>query len=369
MEIPLVDLKTQYFSIKSEIDEAVGKVLSATAFIGGKFVEEFEKEFSALTQTKYAVAVANGTDALYLGLRALGISRGDEVITPPFTFIATAEAIERAGASVVFADIDERTFNVHPSEIEKKITRKTRAIMPVHIFGQAADMDAINAVAKKHKLAVFEDACQAHGALWNNKPAGTLGKCAAFSFYPSKNLGAYGDGGAFTTNDANLARTMYLLRDHGRKGRYLHTVRGVNSRLDAVQAAILAVKLRYLKKWNESRRKAAEMYYSLFADTPKIVTPAVDSRAYHVYHVYGVLVPKRAKVVDKLKENGVNVGVHYPLPVHLQPAFKHLNIKRGSYPVSERISKSIISLPIYPEITEQQIEYVAETLKKIVKQI
>jgi dTDP-4-amino-4,6-dideoxygalactose transaminase len=369
MNIPLVDLKVQYLSIKSEIDAAVEKVLNSGAFIGGKFVEKFEKDFASSCHTKYAVALASGTDALYLGLRALRIKPGDEVITSPFTFIATAEAIERSSASVVFADIDEKTYNISPAEIEKRITTRTRVIMPVHIFGQPADMTAINSIAKRHNAVVFEDACQSHGALWNGRPAGSLSRCAAFSFYPSKNLGAYGDGGAFTTDSAELARNMRLLRDHGRKGRYLHSVKGVNSRLDALQAAILTVKLRHLNDWNSKRRQAAKLYTRFLADSPEIITPHISDSAQSVFHVYAVRVPKRDRVVAKLEENGIHAGVHYPLPVHLQPAFRHLKIKKGSYPVCERVCRSVISLPIYPEITESQIEFVSETLKRIIRDL
>ena len=369
MNIPLVDLKVQYLSIKSEIDAAVEKVLNSGAFIGGKFVEKFEKDFASSCHTKYAVALASGTDALYLGLRALRIKPGDEVITSPFTFIATAEAIERSSASVVFADIDEKTYNISPAEIEKRITTRTRVIMPIHIFGQPADMTAINSIAKRHNAVVFEDACQSHGALWNGRPAGSLSRCAAFSFYPSKNLGAYGDGGAFTTDSAELARNMRLLRDHGRKGRYLHSVKGVNSRLDALQAAILTVKLRHLNDWNSKRREAAKLYTRFLADSPEIITPHISDSAQSVFHVYAVRVPKRDRVVAKLEENGIHAGVHYPLPVHLQPAFRHLKIKKGSYPVCERVCRSVISLPIYPEITKTQIEFVSETLKRIIRDL
>jgi dTDP-4-amino-4,6-dideoxygalactose transaminase len=369
VEIPFVDLKAQYLSIKREIDAAVKEVLNSAAFIGGKFVQEFEKEFASFCHTKYAVGVASGTDALYLGLRSLSIKPGDEVITSPFTFIATAEAIERSNASVVFADIDEKTYNISPAEIEKRITRRTRVIMPVHIFGQVADMTAINAIARKRGLIVFEDACQAHGALWNGRLAGSLGKCAAFSFYPSKNLGAYGDGGAFTTNSAQLARNMRLLRDHGRKGRYLHSVKGVNSRLDALQAAILSIKLRRLNDWNRKRRQAAKIYNQLLSDSPDIITPHIDEKAQSVFHIYAVRVPGRDRVVAKLKENGINAAVHYPLPIHLQPAFRHLKMKRTSYPVCEQVCKSVISLPIYPEITRSQIEFVCKTLKNAVKKV
>jgi dTDP-4-amino-4,6-dideoxygalactose transaminase len=369
MGIPLVDLKSQYLSIKVEIDAAVQNVLNSGAFIGGKFVEQFEKEFASFCKTKYAVGVASGTDALYLGLRALGLESGDEVITSPFTFIATAEAIERSGAACIFADIDGKTYNISPAEIEKRITRRTRVILPVHIFGQTADMDAIKSMARKRGLIVFEDAAQAHGALWNGRPAGSLGRCTAFSFYPSKNLGADGDGGAFTTDSAFLARKVRLLRDHGRKEKYLHSVKGINSRLDAVQAAILSVKLRHLSEWNRMRRQAARLYSELLSDSPDIITPHIEKKAQSVFHVYAVRVPKRDKVVAKLNESGIGAAVHYPLPVYLQGAFRHLAIKRGSYPVTERVCKSIISLPIYPEITPEQVEFVAETLKRIIRQL
>ena len=363
MDIPLVDLKAQYKSIKPEIDAAIQDVLDNTAFIMGEHVKNFEKTFAEFCSVKNAIGVSNGTTALKLVFSALGIGQGDEVITTPHTFAATVEAILACGAKPVFGEIFEKTYNLAYESIEPLITEKTKAILPVHLYGKMCDMEHIMEIAEKHDLKVIEDACQAHGAEWNGKRAGSYGDAAAFSFYPGKNLGAYGDAGAVTTNNDELAEKIKLMRNHGRKSKYAHSHFGTNERIDALQCAILNVKMKYIEKWTEKRRENAKIYDELLKETEVIVPYNGEPVSKHVYHLYVVRVKNRDEVWKKLNEKGVGAGVHYPIPLHLQPAFKELGYKEGDFPITEKISKEILSLPMYPELTREQIEFVAGELK------
>lgn len=362
MQIPLVDLKAQYNSIKDEIDEAVHRVIDKTSFIMGEEVRKFEEEFALFCKAKYAVGVANGTEALMLALKVCGLTSCDEVITVPNTFIATTEAITMIGAKIVFVDVNPDTYNIDINKIEEKITAKTKAIIPVHLYGQPADMDTINQLAKKYNLKIIEDAAQAHGAKYKGRRVGTLGDIASFSFYPGKNLGAYGDAGAIVTNNEELAQKIAMLRNHGRTKKYLHEVEGFNSRLDALQAAILRVKLRHLEDWNEERRKKAELYNHLFEPFPEIITPKVLENTVPVYHLYVVRVKNRDRLQNILKIKGISTGIHYPLPLHLQPAYSYLGYEEREFPVTEKMSKEILSLPMYAELKEKDIAYICEVI-------
>jgi len=364
MNIPLLDLKKQYLSIKKEIDGAIQDVLNNTQFILGKNVKNFEKEFAKFCDVKYAVGVGSGTDALYLALKSLNISKNNEVIIPVNTFIATAEAITLNGAKPVFVDIDLNTMNINPQKIEKAITKRTKAIIPVHLFGQPVDMDAILKIAKKYNLYVIEDCAQAHGAKYKNKKVGSIGDIGCFSFFPGKNLGAYGDAGIITTNNKKLAQKIYILRNHGRLEKYKHKIEGVNSRLDEIQAAILKIKLKYLKSWNKDRQKNAKIYDKLFKNVNNIITPQIVRDNKSVYYFYVIRVKNRKKTQKRLKEKGVSTGIHYPIPLHLQPAYKYLGYKKGDFLKAEKLSKEILSLPIYPELTERQIKYIFNIIKK-----
>lgn len=362
-KINFVDLKRQYQSIKAEIDEAISRVINGTNFILGDEVEEFEKEFAEFCQTKFCIGVASGTDALFLSLKALDIGPGDEVITVPNTFIATVLAISLTGAKPIFVDINSQTYNIDFQKIEEKITRKTKAIIPVHLYGQPAEMDKILTVAKKYNLKVIEDACQAHGAEYQGRRVGSFGDLAAFSFYPSKNLGAYGDGGAITTNNAELAEKIRMLRNYGQRIKYQHLVKGFNSRLDTLQAAILRVKLKYLDQWNKSRRQNAQLYNQLLVDTD-VITPKEIPGANAVYHLYVIRTQKRDELVKFLSKRNISTVIHYPIPIHLQPAYQDLDYKLGDFPITEKISKEIISLPMFPELTKEEINYVVQSIKE-----
>jgi len=364
MKIPLLDLKKQYLSIKKEIDGAIKKVLDNTQFILGENVQKFEKEFSKFCNVKHAIGVGDGTDALYLAVRALGISEGDEVIIPVNTYIATAEAVTLNGAKPIFVDIDLDTFNIDVENIEKAITKKTKAIIPVHLFGQPADMAPILKIAKKHRLYVIEDCAQAHGAEYKGRRAGSMGDIACFSFFPAKNLGAYGDGGMVITNNSKLAGKLRMLRNHGRKEKYLHKIEGINSRLDEIQAAILRVKLKHLDKWNKARQKNAKIYDKLFKDCEDISVQKVIKDVVPVYYFYAVRVKNRKKIQGKLKKEGVSTGVHYPIPLHLQPAYKHFGYKKGDFPKAEKEAVEVLSLPIYPELMERQIKFIADIIRE-----
>jgi dTDP-4-amino-4,6-dideoxygalactose transaminase len=356
--IPYADLQSQYRSLKPEIDAAVLRVLDSAQFILGEEVTAFEREFSAYCDTSEAVALNSGTSALHLALLAAGIGPGDEVITVPFTFVATTAAILYAGARPVFVDIDPVTYCMAPDQIEQAITPRTRAIMPVHLYGHPADMDPILDVARRRGLTVIEDAAQAHGAVYNGRRCGSIGEMAAFSFYPGKNLGAYGEGGASVTSDPGFAKTMRLLRSWGEERRYEHALKGFNYRMDGIQGAILRVKLRYLEQWTEARRARAAEYQQLFAGTD--VAPPVESPGCrHVYHVFAVRVRNRDAVRAQLQAQQIQTGVHYPIPVHLQPAYSDLGYRQGSFPVTERIAGEVLSLPMFPEMTTAQVEQVA----------
>ncbi len=364
--IPLVDLKAQYESIQEEIDEAIRRVIDATAFIMGPEVRSFEEAFAAYCGVEHAVGVGSGTAALFLALKACGIGPGDEVITTPFTFIATAETIAQVGARPVFVDIDPVTYNLDPERIEAAITPRTRAILPVHLYGQPAEMDTICAIAKAHGLWVIEDAAQAHGARYKGKRVGSLGDIACFSFYPSKNLGAYGDGGAVVTNNAALADRVRSLRDHGRSSKYIHNELGWGLRLDALQAAILKAKLPHLDAWNEARRARARYYAERLADT-EVTVPVALPYVEHVYHCYVVRTARRDEVYEALRARGIGVGLHYPVPLHLQPAFQSLGYAEGAFPISEQCSREVLSLPMYAELTRDQQDAVVQALREAIE--
>lgn len=361
MKIPLLDLQAQYHSIKDEIDAAIMEVLESCRFILGDKVKELEEKIAAYSGVKYGIGVANGTDALILSLEALGIGEGDEVITTSFTFFATTESISRVGARPVFVDIDPKTFNLDVNLIKEKITEKTKAIIPVHLFGQPADMDAIMKLAQKYNLKVIEDACQAIGAEYKGKKIGSFGDTACFSFFPSKNLGGAGDGGMVVANDAQVFEKIRLLRQHGSSKKYCHTILGHNSRLDEIQAAMLLVKLKYLDLWNEKRRKNAYLYNELLKGTD-VITPYEIEDIKHVYHLYVVRAKNRDSLAEKLKQNGIASGVYYPLPLHLQEVYRDLGYQRGDLPESEKASLETLALPLYPEMSEEKVRKVVQIL-------
>lgn len=360
MQIPLVDLHAQYLTIQDEIDEALARVIKHSAFIGGEDLRQFEKEFAAYCEAKACVGVGNGTDALYLTLRALGIGPGDEVITVAHTFIATAETISLTGARPVFVDVREDTMVMDADLLEAAITARTRAIVPVHLYGQPCDMDRIMEIARRHRLKVVEDAAQAHGARWRGRRAGTFGDAGCFSFFPGKNLGAYGDGGAVVSLDENLIQCIRKLANHGRVDKYIHESEGVNSRLDGLNAAVLRVKLRHLDEWNSARRRHAAQYLKLLRGSA--ILPQVDPRAEPVWHLFVIGAPQRDFVLAALQERGIAAGVHYPIPLHRQPAYEHLQISEGDLPITERVAANIISLPLYPEMTADQIVAVSRAV-------
>jgi dTDP-4-amino-4,6-dideoxygalactose transaminase len=364
--IPLADLKAQYLSIKDEIDQAVLSVLGSSQFILGKYVEEFERDFAAYCGVEHALGVNSGTSALHLALLAAGVGPGDEVITVPFTFIATVSAIRYCGARPVFVDIDPQTYNMDPAGLEAAITPRTKVIMPVHLYGQPADMDPILETARRHGLVVIEDACQAHGAEYRGRRAGSLGDIACFSFYPGKNLGAYGEGGAVVTRNAEYAGKIRLLRDWGQSRRYYHDVEAFNYRMDGIQGAILGVKLRHLERWTEARRANAALYRRNLSDGG-IVTPCEMPWARHVYHVFAIRSPKRDALAAALSARQVQTGLHYPVPLHLQKAFAGLGHKAGDFPRAEMVASQVLSLPIFPELTQEQIETVSQAIREEIK--
>ncbi len=362
--IPFLDLKAQYASIKPEVDAAIQKVLDSCGYILGPEVTKFEEEFAAYSGAEIGIGVNTGTSALHLSLLAADIGPGDEVITVPFTFVATVAAIEYTGAKPVFVDIDPRTFNMDAAGLEAAITPRTRAIIPVHLHGLMADMDPILEVAKRHNLLVLEDACQAHGAEYKGRRAGSVGDIAAFSFYPGKNLGAYGEGGMVVTSNPDLARKVRMLRDWGAEKKYHHILKGFNYRLEGIQGAVLRVKLKYLDDWTEGRRRAAAVYDQLLAETG-IVTPHAPSDQRHVYHVYAIRTRQRQAWMDALNAQGIQSGIHYPFPVHLLPAYADLGYKAGDFPHSECAADEVLSLPMFPELTEDQCRIVASAVKAL----
>lgn len=363
-KIPFLDLKRHHADIRSEVDRAIAEVIDSAAFAGGPFVAEFERDFAEYCETRHAIGVASGTDALWLALRGLGIGPGDEVITSPSTFMATAEAISNAGATPVFVDIDPRTYNLDPDLLDAAINEHTKAVIPVHLFGQPADMDPIVSIARANGLFVIEDSCQAHGALYKGRKAGSLADAACFSFYPGKNLGAFGEAGAVTTNDGALAERIRILREHGQTRKYYHSDVGWNSRMDGIQAAVLRVKLSYLDGWNETRRKRAHEYSSALAGFLPVKVPYESPDSRHVFHVFAIRVADRSSVMDYLSDSGIGCGIHYPVPVHLQDAYRFLGYKNGSFPEAEAAAREFISLPMSPELTAEQAAYVAHTLKE-----
>ena len=366
-KVPFLDLRVQHEPLMPELLEAFREVTEASAFAGGPYVERFEREFAQFCGTKHALGVGSGTDALWLSLLALGVGPGDEVITTPNSFMATAEAISLCGAHPVFVDIEEQTYTMDPAQLEAAITLRTQAIVPVHIFGQMADMDRIQAIALRHGTPVVEDACQAHGAEYKGKKAGSLGATGCFSFYPGKNLGAFGEAGGVTTNEADLCHRIQMLRDHGQAAKNSHSAIGWNARMDGIQAAVLSLKLRRLEAANSARRTHAELYHSLLADEPRVVCPATASPNLHVYHIFAVRVQDRDGVMQRMAARGVKCSVHYPLPIHLQQAYSFLGLKAGSFPVAERCTREFLSLPMYPELTPEQIELVVSALKESLK--
>lgn len=360
--IPFVDLKAQYAGIKHEVDAAIQGVLESCQFTLGGEVAAFEQEFAAYCQRKHGIGVNTGTSALHLALLAANVGPGDEVITVPFTFVATVAAIYYTGAKPVFVDIDARSFNMDPQALESAITARTKAIIPVHLYGQPADMDPILQVAKKHGLIVIEDACQAHGAQYKGRRAGSVGDMGCFSFYPGKNLGAYGEGGMVVTDNAEYARTIRMLRDWGAEKKYQHVLKGYNYRLEGLQGAVLRVKLRHLEAWTEARRAAAARYDRLFADSG-VPTPRAMPYARHVYHIYAIRTAHRQKWQDALQAQGIQTGIHYPIPVHLLPAYADLGYKVGQFPHSELAAAEVLSLPMFPELTAEQCETVSRAVK------
>ena len=361
--IPYLDLKAQYRSLKPEIDAAIARVLESCQFVLGDEVARFEEEFAAYCGAAHAVAVNSGTSALHLSLLALGVGPGDEVVTTPFTFVATVAAIGYTGARAVLADVDPQSFNLDPARLERALSPRAKAIIPVHLYGQPADLDPIFAIARRRGLPVIEDACQAHGAEYKRRRVGPLGELGCFSFYPGKNLGAYGEGGLVVTNNPEHARTVRLLRNWGEERRYHHQLPGYNYRMEGMQGAILRVKLRHLEEWTEARRARAARYNELLRGS-EVQTPAEMPYARHVYHVYAVRSPQRDALQKSLQAAGVQTGIHYPIPVHLQPAYAGLGYKPGDFPVAEKLAQEVLSLPLYPELTPAQIEEVVAAVQQ-----
>ncbi|MHC4172020.1 MAG: DegT/DnrJ/EryC1/StrS family aminotransferase [Planctomycetota bacterium] len=361
MQVPILDLKAQYSTIKNEVMQAINEVCESQSFALGPAVAEFEEKIGTYCASKYAIGVSSGTDALLVGLMALEIKPGDEVITTPFTFFSTAGCIARLGAKPVFVDVEADSYNIDAGLIEEKITEKTRAIIPVHLFGQLAQMKPIMEIAQRYNLAVIEDAAQAIGASQDGIKCGNFGDCGCFSFYPTKNLGGFGDGGLVTTNTESLAERIRILRNHGQNPPYFYKAIGGNFRLDSVQAAVLTVKLRYLDGWTEKRRQNAALYDSIFADSP-VRAPEIGANNVSIYHQYTVTVPKRDRLQKFLAENQIGSAIFYPKPLHLQDCFKDLGYRRGDLPVAERLCNEVLSLPVYPELLPEQIEYVARTV-------
>ena len=360
--IPFVDLKAQYASIKTEVNAAIQGVLDSCQFTLGSEVAAFEQEFSAYCKSSHGIGVNTGTSALHLSLLAANIGPGDEVITVPFTFVATVSAICYTGAKPVFVDIDPRSFTIDVAAIEAAITERTKAIIPVHLYGQPADMDPLLEIAKRRGLVVIEDACQAHGAEYKGRRAGSMGDLGCFSFYPGKNLGAYGEGGMVVTGNADYARTIRMLRDWGAERKYQHVLKGYNYRLEGIQGAVLRVKLRHLEAWTEARRAAAARYDRLLAGSG-VVTPPAMPYARHVYHVYAIRTGQREAWQEALNAQGIQTGIHYPIPVHLLPAFSDLGYRAGQFPHSERAANEVLSLPMFPELSDAQAEEVVRALK------
>ena len=398
MQVPFLDLKAQYKQIESEVVPAVTEAMAAGMFIGGPQVSGFEDEFAAFCDSRYCIGVGSGTDALRFALMAAGIGPGDAVITAPNTFIATTEAISQVGAAPIFVDVDTKTHTLDPIKLEqllnerypqlnklnkpnKQINQSTnrlkpqdsglkprpKALIPIHLYGQPADMDQILEIARQFDLVVIEDACQAHGASYKGRKAGSLSTAGCFSFYPGKNLGAFGEAGAVVTQDEEMAQKIRMIRDHGQAQKYFHNLEGYNGRLDAIQAAVLRIKLKRLQEWNQSRRRNAALYTERLQNIPGITLPVEADYAESVYHLYVILADNRDGLQEFLSEKGIATGLHYPLPLHLQKAYAHLGYKKGDFPVAEHTAERLLSLPMYPELTEQQIEYVCTSIKDYYK--
>jgi len=366
MMVPFLDMKARTAPLREEYMQAIGEIIDSGAFSGGPFVERFENEFAAYCGTRHAIGVGSGTEALWLTLLALGIGPGDEVITVPLTFAATVEAICLAGATPVFADIDARTYTINPAALESVRTRNTKAIIPVHLFGQPADMDPILEFARKHCLRVIEDAAQAHGAEYKGRKAGLIGDAGCFSFYPGKNLGAFGEAGAVVTGNDELANQIRLLANHGQSRKNVHSLVGWNSRMDGIQAAVLRIKLRHLDRENRLRRDHALRYNRALADLPGLVLPAVVNDRSHVFHLYALRARDRRHLIATLGARQIECGLHYPAPVHLQPAYRHLGYRRGDFPVAEQSADELVSLPMFPELTPDQIAFVTAAVTESV---
>jgi dTDP-4-amino-4,6-dideoxygalactose transaminase len=369
MHVPFLDLRAQHDPLRAELLAAIGEVIDRSAFAGGPMVAMFEEDFAPYCQTRTAVGVGSGTEALWLALLAMGIGHGDEVITVPNTFIATAEAISWCGATPVFVDVDEQTYTLDPQQLERAITPKTKAVIPVHLYGQMADMDPIMEIAHRRHLLVIEDACQAHGAEYKGRRAGSIGHAGCFSFYPGKNLGAWGEAGAVVTNDQTLADKIRILRDHGQQTRYHHSCIGWNARMDGIQAAVLRVKLKGLDCGNAARRAHALRYEELLTGQNDLTLSLAAKYGLHAYHLYVVRVPERDRVIKALAGRGIACGIHYPKPVHRQDAYRSLGLGLGSFPVTERCAGEVLSLPMFPELTPQQIEAVARELKAVLAEV
>lgn len=369
MHVPFLNLKAQHDTLREEFSAAFHEVIESSAFAGGPFVSRFEKEFAPYCGSDYAIGLGSGTEALWLVLLAKGVGPGDEVITVPSTFLATAEAITYCGAKPVFVDIEEETYTLDPKKLEQAITPRTKAIIPVHLFGQVADMDPIMEIANRHGLFVLEDACQAHGAEYRGRRAGSIGIAGAFSFYPGKNLGALGEAGAVVTSDLKLKEEIEMLRDHGQRKKYHHAVVGWNARMDGIQGAILSIKLKHLEAANAARRRNAELYRKLLAGEPGLRLPVEAKDRKHVYHLFAVRAQRRDAIIQHLATLGIHCGIHYPIPVHLQEAYAGLGLGRGSFPVAERCADEFISLPMFPELTVDQIEAVARELKSAIRSV
>jgi dTDP-4-amino-4,6-dideoxygalactose transaminase len=363
LQVPFLDLRKQHQALMPGLLDAFRQVTESSAFAGGPFVAKFEEEFAAFCHARYALGVGSGTDALWLSLLSLGVGQGDEVITTPYTSMATAEAVSFCGARPVFVDIDQRTYTMDPTQLEAAITLRTQAIIPVHLFGQMADMDAIQAIAARHGTPVVEDACQAHGADYKGRRAGSLGVVGCFSFYPGNNLGALGQAGAVTTEEPELRSRIQALRNHGQASKNVHSTIGWNARMDGIQAALLSVKLRHLHAANDARRVHARLYDELLSDEPRVIRPYVAPYAESVFHIYAVRVPDRDGVLERMAACGVTCAVHYPIPLHLQKAYSFLGLGQGSFPVAERCARELLSLPMYPELRPEEIGLVVDVLK------
>jgi dTDP-4-amino-4,6-dideoxygalactose transaminase len=366
IRVPFLDLNAHHAPHRHEFDRAIAEVIDSGAFAGGPFVEKFEADFAAFNNSQYAIGLGSGTEALWLSLLACGVGPGDEVITVPNTFMATAEAITYCAARPVFVDVDESTHTMNPAELEKVVTARTKAIIPVHLFGQPADMDPILEFARAHDLFVIEDTAQAHGAEYKGRKVGTLGDAGCFSFYPGKNLGAFGEAGAVITNDFELQEKIRVLRDHGQVRKYHHTMVGWNCRMDGIQGAVLRVKLQHLASGNLRRRAHALQYNQALEGLEEVVAPVEAPYAQHVYHIYAIRVQERDQIMELLKEKGIQCGVHYPVPIHLQKAYRSLGYQEGALPISERTATEFVSLPMFPELTEAQIAMVARGVREAV---